>query len=128
MKKVVIKCQNCGATDFKPTTLGQILATEGHFSVHAYACQNCGHIELFEPALDLYAKQLSAEKAQQRKREELERKQFEAAKQQRIKELNEIINNEDSTVRQVKEAKKELEQIAINKWPNKEMQVFEDRS
>ena len=78
--------------------------------------------------MDLYAKQLSAEKAQQRKREELERKQFEAAKQQRIKELNEIINNEDSTVRQVKEAKKELEQIAINKWPIKEMQVFEDRS
>lgn len=103
--KVFIKCQNCGATKFGPTTIGTILATEGQFNVNAYACQNCGHIELFVPKLDIYAKQLYEEKEFLRKKEEAERQKAEEERQQRIKELTAIINNEDSTVRQVKKSK-----------------------
>lgn len=51
--KTFIKCSNCSSTDFVPTSIGTILATEGGFNVNAYACQKCGHIELFEPELDL---------------------------------------------------------------------------
>lgn len=109
--KIIIKCQICGGTDFKPTTIGTILLTHGNFHVNAYACQNCGHMELFQPGLDMYAKQLREEKEMQRKKEEEERKEKEMARQQRIKELNAIINNEDSTIRQVNEAKKELETL-----------------
>ena len=109
--KTVIKCQNCGSTEFEPTRIGWINACEGSFTVNAYACQNCGHIELFEPELDLYAKHLREEIEAQRQQEEAERRKKEEARQQRIKELHEIINNEDSTVRQVNEAKKELEQL-----------------
>ena len=109
--KVMIKCQNCGATEFQPTQIGWINACEGSFTVNAYACQNCGHIELFAPELDLYAKQLREEREAQRRQQELESIKKEEQRQQRIKELCEIINNEDSTVRQVNEAKKELEQL-----------------
>ena len=59
--KVMIKCQNCGATEFQPTRIGWINACEGSFTVNAYACKNCGHIELFDPDLDVYAKQLREE-------------------------------------------------------------------
>ena len=109
--KTFIKCSNCSGTDFKPTSIGQICATEGHFWVNAYACQKCGHIELFNPDLDLYAQQKREEQAVQKQREKLERQKQEEARQKRIKELQAIINNEDMTVRQVNEAKKELKAL-----------------
>lgn len=110
--KVFIKCQNCGGIKFVPTTIGTILATGGQFNVNAYACQNCGHIQLFDPKLDLYAKQLREEKEFLSKKEEAERHKAEEERQQRIKELTAIINNEDSTVRQVKKAKCELDELS----------------
>lgn len=108
--KVVIKCQNCGGTEFKPTKIGELLYPS-RFWINAYACQNCGHIELFDPKLDLYAKQLREEKEEQILQEKLEHQKRVEIRQQRINELNEIINNDDSTVRQVKEAQKELEDL-----------------
>ncbi|MBR0189618.1 MAG: hypothetical protein IJQ23_04465 [Clostridia bacterium] len=113
--KTFIKCSNCSGTDFKPTSIGEILATEGSFHVNAYACQKCGHIELFNPELDLYAGQKRLEYADNKRKEETERKEKEEARQKRIKELQEIINNEDMTVRQVNEAKKELELLREKK-------------
>lgn len=107
--KIIIKCSNCSGTEFMHTSIGEIL--EGHFNVNAYACKNCGHIELFDPKLDLYAKQERAEYEERKMREEAERKNREEVRQKRIKELQEIINNEDMTVRQVNEAKKELEAL-----------------
>ena len=109
--KVLIKCSNCGAANFKSTSIGWICATEGEFNVNAYACQDCGHIELFAPELDLYAKHLREEREIQRQKEELECKKKEEARQLRIKKLNEIINNENSTIKQVKEAKKKLDKL-----------------
>lgn len=50
--KSLINCSNCGSTKFARTSIGIINAMEGHFDVNAYACQDCGHIELFSPALD----------------------------------------------------------------------------
>ena len=106
-----IKCQNCGNTNFKPTELGWILATEGQFTVNAYACQNCGHIELFEPSLDLYAKQLRMEEDKKRQQEEVERKKAEEARKARINELLKITKDENSTIKQVREANEELDRL-----------------
>lgn len=110
-KESLIKCSNCGGNSFKPTTIGEILATEGYFTINAYACRHCGHIELFDPTLDMYAKQLQEERELQRKKEELERKKAAEEIQQRIRELENIINNENSTIKQVKEAKIELKEL-----------------
>ena len=91
--KTIIKCQNCGSTEFEPTQIGWINACEGSFTVNAYSCKHCGHIELFDPNLDVYAKQMREERETQRQQEESERRKKEEARQQRIKELHEIINN-----------------------------------
>ena len=79
-----IKCQNCGGVDFQPTTIGTICATEGRFHVNAYACQNCGHIELFEPSLDSYAKHLRKEAENKRQQEALERQKKEESERKHV--------------------------------------------
>ena len=106
-----IKCQNCGSTNFKTTSLGWILATEGNFTVNAYACQDCGHIELFEPSLDSYAKYLREEAEKKRQKEALERKKKEEERKTRIDELIKITKDENSTVKQVREANEELDRL-----------------
>ena len=106
-----ITCQICGGTDFQPTTIGTICSTEGSFHVNAYACQNCGHIELFEPSLDSYARHLREEDAKKRQQEALERQKTEEKRQARINELIRITEDENSTVKQVREANEELDRL-----------------
>ena len=106
-----IKCQYCGSTCFKPTRLGVICATEGGFTVNAYACQDCGHIELFDPLLDAYAEHLRDEAEKIRQQEALEQQKKEDARKARIAELLKITKNENSTVKQVREATEELNRL-----------------
>lgn len=106
-----ITCQICGGVDFQPTTIGAICSTEGSFHVNAYACQNCGHIELFEPSLDSYAKHLHEEAAKKRQQEALERLKREEKRRARINELLQITKDENSTVKQVREANEELDRL-----------------
>ena len=106
-----ITCQICGGTDFQPTTIGTIYSTEGSFHVNAYACQNCGHIELFEPSLDSYARYLREEAAKKRQQEALERQKREEKRRARINELIQITKDENSTVKQVREANEELDRL-----------------
>ena len=64
-----IKCLNCGKTEFKTTVIGDVSSIDGccfRSTINAYACQNCGHIELFEPSLDLYAKHLILKSEEER--------------------------------------------------------------
>ena len=64
-----IKCLNCGKTEFKPTVIGDVSSIDGccfRSTINAYACQNCGHIELFESSLDSYAKHLREEAEKKR--------------------------------------------------------------
>ena len=106
-----IKCQNCGGVDFQPTTIGTICATEGGFHVNAYACQNCGHIELFEPHLDQYARHLKNEAHRKKQHDEWEKHFQEEARKTRIEELIAITKDENSTVKQVREANEELDRL-----------------
>ena len=106
-----IKCQNCGGTNFSPTKLGWILSTEGEFTVNAYACQSCGHIELFEPSSDSYAKHLREEAEKKHQQEALERQKKEEERKARIDELIKITKDENSTVKQVREANEELDRL-----------------
>ena len=110
--KALIKCSNCGGTKFERTTIGTILATEGCFHVNAYACEKCGHIELFVPESDSYAEELRRQEAIRRAEEAQRRKQEEEAKQKYREELLKIINDENSTVKQVKEAQEALNSMS----------------
>ena len=109
-----IKCLNCGKTEFKPTVIGDVSSIEGccfRSTINAYACQNCGHIELFEPSLDLYAKHLREEAEKKRQQEALERQKKVEERKARIDELIKITKDENSTVKQVREANEELDRL-----------------
>ena len=115
--KGFFKCSNCGKADFEKTTIGEILRTEGYFSVNAYACTNCGHIELFDPDYDAFADYLREQEELRKKalKEEYEKKEAERLK--KIEELKVIINDENSTVKQVREAKEKLNRLMQNHTP-----------
>ena len=105
------KCSNCGNTDFEPTEIGSINAMEGCFYVNSYVCTNCGHIELFDPEYDRFAEFLSTQE-QIRKEEEREKKaKLELEKKQEILKLEEITQNENSTIKQVREAQEKLNEL-----------------
>ena len=105
------RCSNCGGIDFEKTEIGCINVMEGYFCVNSYVCTNCGHIELFNPEYDSFAKYLH-KKAQERKKEEQERKaKLMLERKQEINRLEEIIQNENSTIKQVKEAQKKLNEL-----------------
>ena len=82
----LMKCVNCGNTEFFQTEIGIILSTHGQFNVNAYACQNCGHIELFDPKLDSFGSQMRIENGARQRREEAERSK-KGKQQQDIKDL-----------------------------------------
>lgn len=109
--KGFFKCSNCGKTDFENTQLGIILATEGHFLVNSYACTNCGHIEIFKPEYDAFAEQLRCEQEERKQIELQERQQKEAKRQEKIQRLQAIINDENSTVKQVRLAQEQLKKL-----------------
>ena len=115
--KGFFKCSNCGKADFEKTTIGEILRTEGYFSVNAYACTNCGHIELFDPDYDAFAEYLREQEELKKKALQEERDRKAAEKQQKIKKLEAIVNDENSTVKQVREAQKQLNELRqIHSW------------
>jgi len=105
-----MKCTQCGDSKFSEVRLP---VSEGGWveDVEAYACLNCGHIELF----------LSEEKIQRIKNDikekiEVEKynKKLEIKKQKLQKnkvELLRIVEDENRTVKEVKEAKQRLKKV-----------------
>ena len=110
--KNIIKCTNCGSTDFER----KVYYTEhqldaGNFSLqglNTYACKNCGHIEFFDASLDTYDKEVKENiRLEEEKRKDELKKEILMVEDE-IKKTNDIINDLDSTQRQVKEAKEKL--------------------
>lgn len=115
--KKFFKCSNCNKTDFEKTQLGCIVRTEGEFSVNAYACTNCGHIEVFEPKYDRFAEFLR-QQAEIERNAKIERARKEEEKrQQEMQKLQGIIDNENSTIKQVREAQEKLNELRQVRTP-----------
>ena len=122
-----MKCPNCGCTDFENYSIGHSECVEGRFisSVDAFVCANCGRVEL-------YAKQdiLNQKRAQSQKQKEVDDECARidaqiAAKKKELAELNSIVNDENQTVKAVKEAKERLIQVQneINSLENQRANV-----
>ena len=109
--KRFFRCANCGGTDFEITKIGDILATEGAIWVHSYVCTKCGHIELFDPDFDAFADYLNELAEQERQAKIAERQKKEEERKQEMKRLEAIINDENSTVKQVREAQEKLNKL-----------------
>lgn len=110
-----MKCSICGCKNLFEISIidNQVLRTEGYVAqtVLSYACEDCGHIEL-------YASQEMIDKHKGTKRFEQERKMKLADINKEIATVNENINkiktiivDENQTVKTVNESKKKLNEL-----------------
>ena len=112
-----MKCPNCGGTEFrKIDKLFELhcwdccVSMENH--VEAYGCINCGRVELYMP--DNWAKDiLLAEKKKEEEKKAVEEKQALIDNlNEKISELEFIAFDDNSTLKQAREAKSEIEKVA----------------
>ncbi len=109
-----MKCTNCGKTNFRKAKLFDtcILFDAGYQKelFQAYACINCGKVEIYMPK-DWGEKTLAAEKEEdQIRKQEEECKKYENRLCEKIEELKEFLKDENHTLKELKEAQKELEE------------------
>lgn len=110
-----MKCPNCGNETFKTVETHDIciLRTSGEITqvAIAYACEKCGRIELYMPE-SWIRQNIDAKKIDE------DKKNFYAEKTERIKKLKmkidnlkEIINDENQTVKAVREANEKITEL-----------------
>lgn len=108
-----MKCPNCGKTDFRAANLFDTCILEGYQKelFQAYACINCGRIEMYMPK-DWGAKILAAEKeAEEKRKREEARLSEEKRLREQITELEKFIQDETHSVKEWRDAQKELSEI-----------------
>lgn len=108
-----MKCPNCGKSEFRKAKLFDTCILEGYQTelYQAYACINCGRIEMYMPE-DWGTKILAAEREAEEKRKRAEeQKREEQRLRDRMAELEAILQNENYTLKELKEAQRELTAI-----------------
>lgn len=111
--EVIMKCPNCGKTEFRKARLFDTCILEGYQKelFQAFACINCGRVEIYMPT-DWGTKTLAAEKEAEEKRIcEEKRKNEEKCLRERMMELEAYLQDENHTLKELKEAQKELTAI-----------------
>lgn len=108
-----MKCTNCGKTQFEQMQLYEIYCTEGGAKqlVESYICVNCGRVELYMPQ-ELINKKIEQKRvAEERRQAEENRKREEERLRNRMQELEIFLQDENHTLKELKEAQKELTKI-----------------
>lgn len=108
-----MKCPNCGQSEFENMSLYEIYCTEGGAQqlVDAYVCTNCGRVELYMPQ-KLIKERLEQNRIQaERQQNEENRKEYEKQLRIRMQELEAFLQDENHTLKELKEAQKELTEI-----------------
>lgn len=108
-----MKCPNCGKTDFEQMQLYEIYCTEGSAQqlVQSYVCMNCGRVELFMPQ-ELINKRIEQKRIAEEQRQATEnRKREEERLRNRMQILEEFLQDENHTLKELKEAQRELTEI-----------------
>ena len=112
-----MKCPNCGGTEFrKIDKLFELhcwdccVSVENH--IEAYGCINCGRVEIYMP--NSWAKDiLLAEKKKEEEKKAVEEKQaIIDSLNKKISELEFIAFDDNSTLKQAREAKSEIGKVA----------------
>lgn len=109
-----MKCSKCGCDKLFEMSIinNQVLATEGYVSqtVRSFACEDCGHIELFAPQ-ELIDKHKECVRQSKEREQEIMRinSKIEAIKDIIIK-LESIIADDNQTVKAVKLAQEQLKE------------------
>ena len=108
-----MKCPNCGKTVFEQMPLYRIYCTEGGAQqlVDAYVCMNCGRVELFMPQ-ELINKKIEQKRvAEERRQAEEKRKREEERLRNRMQELEQCLQDDNRTLKELREAQRELTAI-----------------
>lgn len=108
-----MKCPNCGKTEFEQMQLYEIYCTEGGAKqlVQSYVCTNCGRVELYMPQ-ELIKKRIEQKRvAEEKKQAEENRRHEEERLQKRMCELEKFLQDENHTLKELKEAQRELTAI-----------------
>lgn len=105
-----MKCLPCGGSKFVPYTFACIL-TEHEIYADSFACVECGRIEFYakQYILDSYLDQIKKRELAEGKNAQIESQI--ASLQKSIDALNLIINDENQTVKTVRESKEKLIEI-----------------
>ena len=108
-----MKCLNCGKTEFEKMPLYQIHCTEGGATqlVDSYVCMHCGRIELFMPQDIINQRIAYNNKRAQQLQAENDRKKETEKIQARMAELERFLQDENNSLKELKEAQKELDEI-----------------
>ena len=110
-----MKCSVCGGDNLFEIRIleSNVLVTHGSVNqtVNAYACVDCGHVDLYAPKKMISDHQRDLRKAEEKriKLENLNKKIAEVNDD--IGKLKEIIADENQTVKSVNEAKKRLNEL-----------------
>lgn len=111
--EAIMKCPNCGKTEFEQMQLYENYCTEGGVKqlVQSYVCMNCGRVELYMPQ-ELINKKIEENRiAEERRQTEENRKREEERLRKRMKELEAFLQDENHTLKELKEAQRELTDI-----------------
>ena len=117
-----MKCPNCGNQDFNETELFDFLECDlgmGGYPkklFQAYSCTCCGRVELYVlDSEEVIKRKIAKEKAaeEKKRKEEEERKKAQEERNKRIEELMSILSNENSTLKQAREAEAELKRFGV---------------
>ena len=108
-----MKCPNCGGVEFGDYDIGHSHCVEGQFisSVNAYVCLNGGRVELYAKQEILDQRMAKLKKEQEAAAEATRINQQIEAKKQELEELRAIIDDENQTVKAVKEAQEKVNQV-----------------
>ena len=111
--EAIMKCPNCGKTEFEQMQLYEIYCTEGGAKqlVESYVCMNCGRVELFMPQELINEKIKQKRIAEERRQAEENRKREEERLRNRMQELEQFLQDENHTLKELKEVQRELTEI-----------------
>ena len=108
------KCSCCGSQEYVDANLYRFVTSDGdaNYKLDAYACAECGHIELFLPK-DL--KDSFVKKKEEKEAHEKELKSRKSVlnmqlgkKKSELADLKKIVKDENKTVKEVNEAKAKI--------------------
>ena len=111
-----MKCQNCGKENFRETNLFETCILEGYQKefFQAYACVHCGRVEIYMlDSEEVINRRIAKEKAaEEKKRKEAEeRMKAEEERNKRIEELKRVLSDENSTIKECRQAESELKRF-----------------
>ena len=113
-----MKCPNCGKQNFKEAKLLETCIVEGYQEelFQAYACLHCGRVEIYMlESEEVINRKIAKEKETEEKKlkEEARRKAAEEERNKRIEELKGVLTDENSTIKEARQAESELKSLGV---------------